>query len=169
MDMNRLVLALAGLLCLEGAQVGAASAAAARRTIQVRETNLRTAPSFLSEIRGSLAYGDTVTVLETRSGWALIGTADALAGWIHQSALGKPRSGMRAAGGTMDTSATGDEVALAGKGFSAQVEQTYRTEHADTGFAWVDRMESLVVSQEEIRRFLAEGGLQASPRTGDRP
>lgn len=164
--MNRMLLVVVGLSWLIGpAAVGAADA---RQTVQVRETQVRSSPSFLSAIQGSLAYGVPVTVLESRSGWARIVAEGDLRGWVHQSALGRPRSGMRAAGGTMDTSATGDELALAGKGFSAEVEQTYRAEHADAGFAWVDRMENLAVSQEDIRQFLDRGGLRFSV-VGGRP
>ena len=70
--------------------------------------------------------------------------------------------------GTADVeeAATSDELALAGKGFNKQVEEQFSSDNPDADYAWIDWMEQVVVSQDEMRRFQEEGGL--SPKGGPR-
>jgi hypothetical protein len=64
----------------------------------------------------------------------------------------------------VQTSASSDELALAGKGFSKQVENEFKGKNPKINYAWVDRMEKFVVSEKQIKRFLKEGEL--SPKGG---
>lgn len=60
---------------------------------------------------------------------------------------------------SMKTSATADEIALAGKGFNKQVEDAYKSRNKGVSFAEVDRMLRIKVSPDELRKFLMEGKL----------
>ena len=64
----------------------------------------------------------------------------------------------------MQTSTSSDELALAGKGFSKQVENEFKEKNPNVNYAWIDRMEKFVVSETQIKRFLKEGKL--SPKGG---
>jgi hypothetical protein len=64
----------------------------------------------------------------------------------------------------VQTSASGDELALAGKGFSKQVENEFKGKNPNINYAWIDRMEKFVVSQKQSQQFLKEGEL--SPEGG---
>jgi hypothetical protein len=56
------------------------------------------------------------------------------------------------------SSASSNEIALAGKGFSQEVENAYRAE-GKLNYTGVDRTETQGVSEQELQSFLAEGHL----------
>jgi hypothetical protein len=52
-----------------------------------------------------------------------------------------------------------DEVALAGKGFTPEVESAYRQKHPEMKFAQVDQVEAFKVDDAQLNAFIREGGL----------
>ena len=60
----------------------------------------------------------------------------------------------------MRLAASSDEVALAGKGFSQEIETEYKKQNRSLDYAWVDRMLTFKVSDADALRFLQEGGLE---------
>ncbi len=130
----------------------------AAMSVQVKEGRLRAAPSFLGSSVGSVSYGDRVRVLEQRGAWLRV-AAGARQGWIHRSALTEKTIVLQAGAEDVKRAATTDELALAGKGFSRQVEDRFRAAHPGLDFSWIDRMETFTASADEVRRFLQEGAL----------
>ena len=65
-----------------------------------------------------------------------------------------------ASGGDVRLAASSDEVALAGKGFSQEIETEYKKQNRSLDYAWVDRMLTFKVSDAEALRFMQEGGLE---------
>jgi hypothetical protein len=53
-----------------------------------------------------------------------------------------------------------DEVALAGKGFTPEVESGYRSKHPEMDFAQVDKIESFKVDPAALQTFIKEGDLK---------
>ncbi len=53
-----------------------------------------------------------------------------------------------------------DEVALAGKGFTPEVEDGYRAKHPEMNFAQVDKVESYKVAPATLQAFIKEGDLK---------
>jgi uncharacterized protein YgiM (DUF1202 family) len=133
--------------------------AAKEMSVQVRDGQLRNRASFLGTVTGTVAYGDRVTVNQTQAGWCEVATAAGKTGWIHESALTPKRVVL--ASGTDDarTGASGEEVALAGKGFSKEVEAAYKKENQNIDYTWVDWMGKQKVSGEQMVQFLKQGGL----------
>lgn len=140
------------LFCLQGL-------AAEQMSIQIKQAQLRSTPSFLGKIEVSLVYGDRVDVLEERTDWTLVGVPESmLQGWVHNSALTTKKLALQA--GSATTGASNDELVLAGKGFNAQVEERYKQENQELDYARIDQMErEFVVSPEAIQQFLKQGGL----------
>ena len=140
--------------------VALAVSAQARTTmsVQVREGQLRERPSYLGQVVTAVAYGDRVDVQRQQGPWRLVAFGDQ-EGWIHESALTRKRIVLEAGEVDVAGAATQEEMALAGKGFSAEVEQEYRAQHQDIDFSWVDRMERMAVSAERVAEFLREGGV----------
>lgn len=160
---------LARILVAAGAVLLMASAArsdSGMMSVQVKEGQLRAAPSFLSAIVGPVAYGDRVETLQQQGDWVNVKNRSSQSGWIHQSALTKKQVVLGAGGGSASSAASSQEIALAGKGFNADVERSYRGAHRNVDFSWVDRMENIRVSQESMNVFLAEG--QVKPEGGVR-
>lgn len=128
--------------------------------VQVRGGQVRSTPSFLGKIVARLSYGDQVEMLDKNDSWArvmLVGTD--LEGWIHTSALTKKKLVLKPGAKDIKQAASGDELALAGKGFNAQIEKEFKTKNRYVDYTWVDRMEKINISQEQIQQFLEEGGL----------
>ena len=53
-----------------------------------------------------------------------------------------------------------DEVALAGKGFTPEVEKGYRAKHPEMNFALVDKVETFKVDPATLQAFIKEGDLK---------
>ena len=141
--------------------LAAAAAVAAQMSVQVQNGVLRSKPSFLGSPAGAVVYGDRVDVLSSQGDWRQVRAASGETGWIHSSALGSKRVALSAAsGGDVQIAASSDEVALAGKGFSQEVETEYKKRNRDLDYAWVDRMAAIEVSDSEAIRFLREGGIE---------
>lgn len=131
-------------------------------SVQVREGQLRATPSFLGEIAATVPYGTRVAVMKRQGDWIRVGLPTGpQEGWIHSSALTEKRIQMAAGADDVSAAATGDELALAGKGFNRQVEQQFRAENPSMDFTWVDRMERWEMPAGELARFLREGDLVA--------
>ena len=152
--MKKWILTAGLLLALSGAAV------ARDMSVQVREGELRNRPSFLGTLLGKVADGDRVSVQQQQAGWTQVKTASGQTGWIHDSALTTKRVVLSSAGGgDVRLAASGEEVALAGKGFNAEVEAAYKQQHRSLDYTWVDRMLTYKVSDARIIQFLQKGGL----------
>jgi hypothetical protein len=62
--------------------------------------------------------------------------------------------------GTPVKQTSSDEVALAGKGFTPEVESGYRAKHPEMDFAQVDKVESYKVDPATLQTFIKEGDLK---------
>lgn len=127
-------------------------------SVQVREGALRAQPSFLAPVVREVDYGDRVDVLETRNGWSRVSGHDRQ-GWIHDSALTRKRIRLTAGERDAQVAASSEELALAGKGFSKEVESEFKKENRRADFTDVNRMEKIVITEAEMRRFLKKGGV----------
>jgi SH3-like domain-containing protein len=146
-----IVAALAGALTMGNL------AAEKMMSVSVKETPLRSTPTFLGKIVAVLQYTDRVEVLEERSGWARVSLSGAQ-GWVHMSALSKKKIVLQAGDSDVQQSASSSEVALAGKGFNEQVEAEYKQQN-NLDYTMVDRMEQFTVTTEEILLFVEQGAL----------
>ncbi len=136
-----------------------------RMSVQVQDGKLRADPSFLGKIIGSVAYGDAVTVIRQQDPWFFVSPQTGLlTGWIHSSALTEKEIVLRAGDANVQKTASQREIALAGKGFNPEVEKEYKKRNPNLDFEEIDRMERIVVSDEEIRQFMMDGKL--SPEGG---
>jgi uncharacterized protein YgiM (DUF1202 family) len=136
-------------------------------SVQVREGQLRATPSHLSKLVAKASYGDRVTVLEERGDWKKVSVADGkFQGWMHSTALTSKKIALKAGKGNVDTSVTRDEIALAGKGFNEEVESQYRKTNKNLDYTWINRMEAMKVSPEQMEDFISLGRLSLSAQGG---
>lgn len=161
---GKTLLAIHTLLCV--ATAVALAAAAKSMSVQVRKAEVRDNPNFLGKVVASLAYGDKVAVEEQNGPWMKV-TAGGASGWVHSSALTTKTIVMQA-GGAAETTASSGEMALAGKGFNADVEAQFKANHKDIDFKWVDRMEKIVIAPSKIKSFADDGGLTSAAKGGAR-
>lgn len=85
-------------------------------------------------------------------------------GWMHRQAFAQAQApkpglpGMLFGSGVQQTKS--DEVALAGKGFTPEVEASYRQKNPSANYAQVDQVESFQVDNAKLQAFIKEGGLK---------
>lgn len=147
-------IACLALLAFSGTVEGARKA----MSVQVKQGQVRATPSFLGKVIATLAYGDRVETLEEKGGWIrILPPGSRAAGWIHSSALTAKRVVLRAGGKEADVAASTGELALAGKGFNADVEAAFKARNRDIDFTWIDRMQEMTVPPGKIQAFVQEG------------
>jgi len=127
-------------------------------SVVIKEAQIRSAPSFLGKIIEVVPYGRRLEILEKTKDWVEVILSGGT-GWVHESALTRKKVVLSAGEGVGETGASSDEIALAGKGFNAQVEAQYK-EELELDYTWVDEMEGIVVPTEEIVAFLESGYLE---------
>jgi len=133
-------------------------------SVQVRKAEIRSSPSFLGTVVGSLDYADRVTPVEKKGDWTRISREGTTLGWVHNQSL-TPKRIVLKGGEVAKTGASSDELALAGKGFTEEVEKEYKAHNTDIDFTPIDRMEKITIASEKLAKFLKTGDVQ--PATGD--
>lgn len=128
-------------------------------TVKVQSTYVRKEPKFYSPPLATLSAGESVTQISSQAGWFKVRTSKGVEGWIHSQAVQSGKFTVAAMDQSLKTSATADEVALAGKGFNKQVEDEYKSRNKGISFGEVERMLKIKVTPDELRRFLVEGRL----------
>jgi len=134
-------------------------------SVQVKEGQLRATPSFLGKVVARLEYGDRVEVLREEDRW-IQARSGRKTGWIHESALTEKEIVLTAGKKDVGTAASSDELALAGKGFNADVEKEFKAQNKDIDFTWIDRMEKMTISPKEMVAFLEKGDVRSKEGGG---
>jgi uncharacterized protein YgiM (DUF1202 family) len=123
-------------------------------------------PNFSGTPIAPVPAGAEVNVVTISGDWYKV-EYQGNSGWMHRQAFAQaeaPKSGlpglpgMLFGGGVKETKS--DEVALAGKGFTPEVEASYRQKNPSANFAQVDQVESFQVDNAKLQAFIKEGGLK---------
>ncbi len=165
--MLRYLTAITCLVLLSLLFIGSIAEAQKMMSVQVKEGELRAKPSYLGKIVVRVSYGDRVTVLAEQGDWKKVSTVGARAqGWIHSTALTSSKIVLKAGQASVGSTVSRDEIALAGKGFSEEVEAQYRKSHRNLDYAWINRMEAMKVSPEQMADFVTKGSLKPGAEGG---
>ncbi len=136
-----------------------AFAAAETLVVKVQTTKLRNGPRYFAQAFLTLSAGAKLEKVSESEGWIQVKTSSGLVGWIHSSAVEATKFNLLAMNKDMKTQASASEVALAGKGFNKQVEDSYRAKHGEVSFAGVDAMLQIEISLTQVEDFLRKGKL----------
>lgn len=134
-----------------------AQAGPTKMSVQVRKSEVRGRPSFLGKVLATVSYTDEVEVLKEQGTWMQVRTKAGVEGWMHKSALSKDKIVAKAGASNVETSADQRELAMAGKGFNQEVEDKFKERNKDIDFTWIDKMEKIKVSSEQMQAFLDKG------------
>jgi uncharacterized protein YgiM (DUF1202 family) len=129
-------------------------------SVQVKECQLRSKPTFLGGVITQLKYGDRVAVDHEQNDWVKVSPVKGNSGWVHVSALSEKEIILNPNSQDIKEAASNDEIALAGKGFNKQVEEKFKQDNQNMDFTWVDRMEQIVISNKARQDFISQGGLR---------
>jgi len=142
--------------------LSSASVQAETARVVTKENTIRENCRFFAPVKMVLHYDDAVDLLSPSGDWfraRFKGTE----GCIHKSAVQKKNvslSGVEGEGkAAPNHSATGDEVSLAGKGFTQEVEDELRSGNPEMKFDLVDNIERYAVSETDLFEFIKRGGL----------
>jgi uncharacterized protein YgiM (DUF1202 family) len=124
--------------------------------VTIKNAELKSSTAFFAEVRGTLKYGDQVTVLNEYGKWVEVQASmdPSLSGWIASANL----TTKRILSSSGSSSASADELALAGKGFSQEVENSYR-QSGNLNYDALDTLEAENISSRQLFTFLLEGRL----------
>ena len=166
--MNRLIfkkptvwlalLALALLLSGPGIAMG--------QTMKVTQPNqsLYPDPDFAGTPIAAVPQGAEVNVQQQTGDWFKV-EYQGKSGWLNRQAFPAPATGSKFSlpgmlFGAPVKETSSDEAALAGKGFTPEVESSYRQKHPEMKFAEVDKVEAYRVDAAKLQAFITEGGLK---------
>jgi len=152
--MKKMIIAFCFVLFITGT-VSAQVSRGGTLYVANRTVTLKSSTGFFASNRGTLNYGDRVTVIQVSGRFVEVRSATNtnLTGWTASANL---TTRQVVSGNTSTASAR--EVALAGKGFNQEVENAYMAQ-GTLNYADVDRVEEITVSEDDLRRFLEEGRL----------
>jgi len=155
--MKRYVLFIC--LCLFVIGLAAAQAkAGGTMYVSVKTLTLKSGTGFFAGNTGTLNYGDRVTVTRVTGNFVEVKNAAnaSLTGWTAIANL-SAKQVLASASGT----ASAKELALAGKGFSQEVENSYNKDQKNSlNYADVDKSESILIRDDDLKKFLEEGRLK---------
>jgi hypothetical protein len=122
--------------------------------VAVKTAALKSSTGFFASTRGTLTYGDRVTVLQVSGKFVEVRSANSsLTGWTASANM----SARQIISGNTNT-LSARETALAGKGFNQEVENAYKAK-GSLNYADVDRVEAITVTETGLKGFLEEGHL----------
>lgn len=125
--------------------------------VSIKSVTLKSSTGFFSSTKGNLALGDQVTVVKVQGKNVEVRSVKSsnIAGWTSSANF----STRQVVAGAAST-ATAKEVALAGKGFNQEVENSYKDHQGNLNYADVDKIEAININENELKRFLEEGRLK---------
>ena len=148
------------LLLLVGLLVALSPGMAETLKVERANTQLYNSPSFGGTSLGTVPPGAEVAVMSRSGDWVQV-NYQGKTGWLHKTAFpqggGAPMPGLLTGGPVRETKS--DEVALAGKGFTPEVEAGYRQKNPGLNYAMVDQVEQFQVNPGQLATFVREGGL----------
>ena len=133
--------------------LGVSGLVAAPLRVQVQDVALRAKPSYLGTVLTQLPYGSRVQLVQSQGAWTKV-TAGDISGWLPSASVSQAEVEMNI--GSEGATTSSNENALAGKGFTEQIEQNYQKErHID--YTWVNRMEKIQPPETILESFVKDG------------
>ncbi len=127
--------------------------------ISVQNQSIYPMPAFYASPVVPVSYGTIAAINEINGEWYNVTTSLGQIGWIHRTSVTgaiQTTSGGTSASGSV----TSDEIMLAGRGFSQDIENAYAGDHPELDFSIIDNMEtSWTVSPQQLYQFLVNGNL----------
>ena len=127
-------------------------------TIRVLSAKVMKAPKFIGAAAGSVSRGDQLTVKEVKGDWYRVDGS--YSGWVHKSNVTEGKVALSSKPGGSGGNVNREEVELAGRGFTPEVEKQYKDKNPNLDFSHVDSIEKTSIDPNELETFMSEGGLK---------
>jgi hypothetical protein len=127
-------------------------------TIRVLSAKVMKTPKFIGSTAGAVSRGEQLVVKEVNGDWYRVeGSSN---GWVHKSNVTEGKVQLSSTPGGQGGKVNQEEVELAGRGFTPEVEKKYRDKNPNLDFSHVDRIEKTSIDPAELEAFVTEGKLQ---------
>ena len=131
-----------------------------KKYVAVEKSYLKSSTWFFARKIEVVTYGQSVEIISEKGNWVKVKMLDdsSVTGWISEKSLTSKKIVLR-----NDTrlSTSTEELALAGKGFTKEIENIYKEEF-NIDFSLVDNMENSSIQEEDLLDFIEEGSLRGS-------
>ena len=132
---------------------------AASFQVITNECFIRKDKRFFAPVVARIPYGETLQDLERQGDWLLV-NYKGTRGWIHVSAVQEKKFGLSSLAGGKAQEATREEVALAGKGFTPEVEKAFQQKNPKMRFDLVDQIQRYRIDDQQLQAFVQRGNLK---------
>jgi hypothetical protein len=146
-------------LIAAGVLLVASVATAASVKVITQQAVIRKDKRFFAPPVVAVPYGEVLQELSREGDWLRV-QYRANQGWIHVSAVQEQKVELSSLMKSKAKETSQDEVALAGKGFTPEVEKAFRAKNPQMKYDLVDRIEAYRVSMEEVQLFVRDGWLR---------
>jgi hypothetical protein len=127
-------------------------------TIRVLSAKVMKGPKFIGPTAGTVSRGEHLSVKEVKGDWYRV--SGSFAGWLHKTNVTEGKVALSSKPGGSGGNVNRDEVELAGRGFTPEVEQKYKQGNPELDFSHVDAIEKTGIDPAELEAFVTEGKLQ---------
>jgi len=146
-------------LIVVGLVLVASVAMAASVKVVTQQAAIRQDKRFFAPVVATVPYGEIMQELVRDGDWLRV-QYRGKQGWIHVSAVEEQKVELSSLMKSKAKETSQDEVALAGKGFTPEVEKAFRAKNPQMKYDLVDRIEGYRVSMEEVHLFVQDGWLR---------
>jgi hypothetical protein len=134
-------------------------ALAAKVKIITQEAMIRKDKRFFAPAVVSVPYGAVIDELEKQGDWLRV-SYQGQQGWLHVSAVQEQNFNLSTLSDQKAQETSNEEVALAGKGFTSEVETAFREKNPKMRYDLVDQVQGYQVSESELLAFIQAGDLK---------
>jgi len=146
-------------MILVGFLMIASVAVAATLKVITQEAMIRKDKRFFAPIVIRVPYGEMIQELQRQGDWLRVNYRGK-EGWIHISAVQEQKFRLSSLMGERAEEASREEVALAGKGFTPEVEKAFREKNPRMRYDLVDQVQSLKIEETQLQAFIRAGLLK---------
>ncbi len=134
-------------------------ALAATLKVITQEAMIRKDKRFFAPVVAKVPYGGEVQELERQGDWIRVGY-QGKTGWIHIKAVQEQKFNLSSLAGGKARETTQEEVALAGKGFTPEIEKAFRDKNPKMRYDQVEQVQSFEIDDSQLRDFFQAGNLK---------
>lgn len=128
--------------------------------VAVKKADIKSGTGNFDKVVAQASYGDELVVDKASNKFHRVHKASdpSVAGWIPATSV----TTKKIVTSSKKVTASADEIALAGKGFSEQVEDGYKTANKKLDYSNVDRLESFRITDSSLKTFIEDGELNGA-------
>ncbi len=141
--------------------LGVMTSAALAATVRVitEDAVIRKERRFFAPAVARVRYGAALEELSRQGDWLRV-NYQGKRGWIHVSAVQEPKIDLGTLAGGQAQQTSQDEIALAGKGFTPEVEKAFQEKNPNLRYDAVNQVSLHKVSEQKLESFFRAGNLK---------